>query len=205
MGETSFTNNKERVPLEHYKKIYGKLDPSEVSKRCCVPYDGENHGFRMRLMGEEYYFRFPDFEMLDSKGAPVQESPVKILLIRYFINGSHFEPTGKQLTYRDVPGGELYYPNFLGRCIKRLAFKFGRDLDKFSAAMEKIGAERVQMGDCAYRFEFISGLCMTFILWSGDDELPPSAQILFDNNFPFAFTAEDIAVVGDVSIAALGK
>lgn len=71
--------------------------------------------------------------------------------------------------------------------------------------MEDMGAERVKMGDCAYRFEFINNLYMTFILWEGDDEFPPSAQILFDNNFPFAFSAEDVAVIGDVSIEYVSR
>ena len=37
-----------------------------------------------------------------------------------------------------------------------------------------------------------------------DDEFPPSAQILFSDNFPAAFTqGEDMAVVGDVTIDML--
>ena len=45
---------------------------------------------------------------------------------------------------------------------------------------------------------------MTFILWAGDDD-SSSAQILFDNNIPFAFSAEDVAVIGDVSIDYISK
>ncbi|MEG2633391.1 MAG: DUF3786 domain-containing protein, partial [Oscillospiraceae bacterium] len=37
------------------------------------------------------------------------------------------------------------------------------------------------------------------------EEFMPSAQILFSDNFALAFTAEDMAVVGDISIGALGK
>ena len=47
--------------------------------------------------------------------------------------------------------------------------------------------------------EFLKGLQVQLILWEGDDEFPPSAQILFSDNFPVAFTqGEDMAVVGDV-------
>jgi hypothetical protein len=41
------------------------------------------------------------------------------------------------------------------------------------------------------------------ILWEGDDEFPPSAQILFSDNFPVSFQAEDMAVMGDVIIGAM--
>ena len=41
------------------------------------------------------------------------------------------------------------------------------------------------------------------ILWEGDDEFPPSSQILFSDNFPVSFAAEDMAVMGDVIIGSL--
>ena len=45
---------------------------------------------------------------------------------------------------------------------------------------------------------------LRFLLWEGDEEFPPSAQILFSDNFPLAFVqGEDMAVVGDVSIGVL--
>ena len=69
--------------------------------------------------------------------------------------------------------------------------------------MEKLGAKPVPMGDKAYEFEFINGLHVRFILWAGDEEFPPSSQILFEDNFPFAYQAEDLAVVGDLSITTL--
>ena len=50
----------------------------------------------------------------------------------------------------------------------------------------------------------MKGLFVRLILWAGDDEFPPSAQILFSDNFPAAFTqGEDMAVVGDVTIDML--
>ena len=69
--------------------------------------------------------------------------------------------------------------------------------------MEKMGATPVKMGDIAYSFEVLDGFSMIFILWEGDDEFEPSAQILFSDNFPVAFRAEDLAVAGDISITNL--
>ena len=70
--------------------------------------------------------------------------------------------------------------------------------------MEKIHAVPLSNGDAGYEFEFINELYLRFLLWEGDEEFPPSAQILFSDNFPVAFVqGEDMAVVGDVSIGAL--
>ena len=69
--------------------------------------------------------------------------------------------------------------------------------------MEKIGATPLEHGDIAYEFEVIDGFRVQMILWAGDDEFPPSSQILFSDNFPIAFQAEDMAVVGDISITMI--
>ena len=70
--------------------------------------------------------------------------------------------------------------------------------------MGKIHALPLSNGDAGYEFEFINELYLRFLLWEGDEEFPPSAQILFSDNFPVAFVqGEDMAVVGDVSIGAL--
>jgi hypothetical protein len=44
---------------------------------------------------------------------------------------------------------------------------------------------------------------MSIIIWEWDDEFPSKAQILFDDNFPGAFSAEDTAVAGDICISRL--
>ena len=113
------------------------------------------------------------------------------------------ESQGGFLTFREVPWGALYLAPFEGRCIKRLAFTFGSKLDDFRRAMENLGAKPLKMGDASYEFELLKGLKLQFILWQGDDEFPPSSQILFSDNFPTAFTAEDMAVTGDVTIGSL--
>jgi hypothetical protein len=107
-----------------------------------------------------------------------------------------------------MPWGNVYYRNFEGRCLKRLAFGFGRDVPAFKRRFEQnpqLRAEALNTGDAGFRFEFINGLYISLSIWAADDEFPPSAQLLFDDNFVFAFGAEDLAVVGEVIIDRLKK
>lgn len=201
-------NNKENVPWEHYKAVFATIDPKEVQKRCNVSYKEETCEFHIYLMGIWYGVRFPDFEirLLEEREgfAALRDTiPAKILVARFLIEGKYFEGNHTFKTYRDMPWGEVYYRNFDGRCIKRLAFGFGFKLQTFSTLMEMIGAKKIESGDVGYEFEFLNQLHMQFIVWAGDEEFPPSSQILFEDNFPFAFSAEDMAVVGDVSIGTL--
>ena len=65
------------------------------------------------------------------------------------------------------------------------------------------GVKKLRLGDVSDVFVFINGLHVRFILWAGDEGFPLSSQILFEDNFPYAYQAEDLAVVGDISISTL--
>jgi hypothetical protein len=195
------TMTHEQRSLDHFLDIYKTLDPAEIAHRCGLPFDGE--AFSLRIMGKSYRACFPVFELRESGGGTLERGYEKILFLRYLCGGKYTPPSDKRLSYREIPWGEVYYRNFEGRCIRRLAMTFGNKIESFRKIMEGtpgLRAENLAEGDAGYRFEFSSGFYMSFLVWTADDEFPPSAQILFDNNFPAAFTAEDIAVACGVAV-----
>lgn len=44
---------------------------------------------------------------------------------------------------------------------------------------------------------------MQIMVWEGDDEFAPTAQILYSGNFETGFAAEDRVVAGDILISAI--
>lgn len=199
-------NNKEEIPWEHYKAQYEAIDPQEAALRCHVDYDAAEGGFAIRLMGVDYRVSYPDFTVqTDHAGyAALRDTlQAKILVCRFLTEGRYAPSEGKFVTYRDVPWGEHYFKPFQGRCLMRLAFSYATKLEVFQSLMDELGAEPLTTGDAGYDFEFINGIHIRFLLWAPDEEFPPSAQILFADNTILAFTAEDMAVIGDVSINTL--
>lgn len=202
-------DNLEMRPLEHYLDAYKACDPMEISNRTGVLYNEETAEFRINVMGKGYYISFPDFEIRkadesdDSYHSLLEFHKTKIFVLRFLTECTMVPSAGQYVTYRDIPNGELYFRQFQGRCIFRLQFGFGFKISKFENAMEKMGAKPMKMGDVAYAFDILDGLTMVFILWEGDDEFQPSAQILFSDNFGAVFKAEDLAVAGDISITNL--
>lgn len=198
-------DSKEQRPYEHYLAAYKDMDPKEISERTGFPYNEETGEFRVRLMGSTYLVSFPDYEIRHEEDPidvyPLEEAMnAKIFIIRYMAE-RHAAPTsGKFITYHQVPWGEVYFRQFQGRCLMRLAFSYGNKLEMFQKIMERWKAEPSTEGDCSYTLEFLEGYFVKFILWHGDEEFPPSAQILFSDNFALSFMAEDLAVVGDISI-----
>jgi len=200
-------NNKEMVPFEHYVGLFEKLDPVEAAQRCGVKYDAERGVFTMRLMYVDYEISWPKFAITseDPNGFALKNLPAQMLLIRFLLEGCASVGSGKFLTYREMPWGDVYLKPFTGRCITRAAFTFGTRLQAFQKALDNSQAIRLNNGDASYQLEIMPGYDVQIIVWEGDDEFPPNTQILFSDNFPKAFSAEDRTVVGDLFISDIKR
>ena len=186
-------NNKEELPLEYYLAKFREGDPQEMAERCALPFDGKR--FTIHLLGDTFTASHPDY---DIQGDREPTNPERILFLRYLLDGKFTPPTGVFRTYREFPWGEVYLQQFTGRCIKRFAFSYNGKAELLARIMERLPAHPVKMGDAGYELELMEGLSLQLILWQGDDEFPPNAQILFSENFRDAFTAEDMANIGDI-------
>ena len=192
-------DNKTGVPLEHYCKLFREQDPAALSEKSGVAYDPEKGGFSLHLLRRPVILTWPEMAVREEGGREYKPN-VRMLLGRFVMEGRLSETTGKFLSYTEMPWGQVYAQPFRGRCILRLAFGFGKDVERFRTACRGVGGVEVSAGsaDAAFDVEVVDGYTVRLQLWAGDEEIPPSAQILFTDNFPNAFTAEDMAVVGDI-------
>lgn len=188
-------NNKEELPLEHYIERYRTTDAQEIAARCALPYDEETHSFLFPLLGDTYTISHPDFAV---SGEREPTNAERILFLRYLLDGRAAESNGEHLPYREFPWGEVYVQQFTGRCITRYAMTYGFKSHLLPAIMEHLPARAIPTADVGYEITLMPGLTLRFLLWLGDEEFPPNAQILFSDNFRHAFSTEDMANIGDI-------
>ena len=188
-------NNKEGKPLEFYLEKFQAGDPAEMAARCGLPYNGEARTITITLLGETFTLSHPDYTIV---GPSPLTNAERILFLRYLLDGRHALPGGTFLTYREFPWGEVYLQQFTGRCIKRFAFSYSGKPDLLNRVMEQLPAKKLSRSDVGWEVELMPGLSVQFLLWLADEEFPPNAQILFSDNFRYAFTAEDMANIGDI-------
>ncbi len=208
--EFEVNNNKELIPLEHYLDQYKKADPEEISGRTGIAFQQEKGAFAVEYLHRHYDVFWPEFDVKlseedqgDAYAPLIETNQSKILVIRFLLEGAKAQSTGKFLTYRDVPWGEVYYRQFSGRCLSRLAFSYGNRLADYQKRMQHMGAAPIKESDAGYMYEIFPGFQVKFLIWAGDEEFPPSAQILFSDNFVAAFHPEDLVVVSEVAISTL--
>ena len=195
-------NHKEEVPFAHYEQLFRSLNPQDALTRLNdIGWDGKE--FTVTLLGRPFAIAHPDYAIRALDGGAVPPLPTQTFLLRYLLESKQVSWNGTWKTFREMPWGEMYIKPYTGRVLARAAFTFGTRVAAFRAACEKMGATPVPHGDAGYLFDLIGDYRMQILVWEGDDEFPPNAQVLYSDNFADGFAAEDRVVAGDILISTI--
>ena len=195
-------NHKEEVPFAFYEEKFRSLNPEDaVGRLSDVRWDGKE--FTLRLLGRDFAISHPDYAIRALDGGAVPPLPAQTFLLRYLLESRDIRWGGEWKTFREMPWGEMYIKPYTGRVLTRAAFTFGTRVSAFRTAAEKMGGLPLPNGDAGYQFDLIGGYRMRILVWEGDDEFPPNAQVLYSDNFSEGFAAEDRVVAGDILISTI--
>ena len=194
-------NHKEEVPFAHYEGLFRALDPVEAAQRTGTRWDGSE--VFVTLIGTEYAIAHPDYAIRAVDGGKVPPLPTQTFLLRWLLEAKQAPWHGDWKTFREMPWGEMYIKPYTGRVLTRAAFTFGFRLAAFSAACEKLGGTKLPHGDAGYELPLIGDYKIRILVWEGDDEFPPNAQVIYSDNFAEGFAAEDRVVAGDILITVI--
>lgn len=129
--------------------------------------------------------------------------PEKILICHYLLNASSEAASGELITFRQIADGHFYFDAFQKRARDPFLATFGHHPDVFRTCGEMLGGKPVDTGDVGMTFRVLPRIDIQLILWRGDDEFPPEANILFDSSIEYRLPAEDIAVVAGMLVYRL--
>lgn len=195
-------NHKEEVPFAHYEQLFRQLEPAAAANRLkSIRWDGNK--FYVNLLGREFSISHPDYTIEAIDGGSLPPLPAQTFLLRYLLESRDVAWGGTWKTFREMPWGEMYIRPYTGRVLTRAAFTFGTRVAAFRAACEKMGALVLPHGDAGYQFDLIGGYKIQLLVWEGDEEFPPNAQVIYSDNFAEGFAAEDRVVAGDILISTI--
>jgi len=191
--------HQEKVPYLYILEKFQEQSLQELCKGKGLTYDESRNVITVKLMSENYDVYYPSGKVFKEDGSEVTSYLLKTVILRYIVNGKGTKPTFRFISYKEIQDGQVYYPNFYKRTIKRLAQLYDHDptLFDFPDKLERLPMSR---GDLSFTFEFLPHVYFQFILYRGDDEFPAGATILMDANTEDYFNAEDLAVVVDIAI-----
>ncbi len=153
---------------------------------------------------EDITLTIPEFSFSSSKGANVT-LVTKIIILHYINSASGVPFAGEKVAYGDIPACMHYDPVFEKRVLKPLIKAFGYDKYAFIEAGRSLGAKEEQFGDASLTLFAFPKIPITFIIWEGDDEFPPSAKALFDPSITAYLPLEDIVVISKLAAGRILK
>jgi len=149
--------------------------------------------FRISFLGKNYSVSYPEFDFSvegdDAKEVPIQE---QVLMLHYLL-APEGEPSGNWVAYREIPGASFYFSAFVKRAVDPLKKRFGQNVSLLEKVSGKLGGKAIDAGDAGFEFSVFPRVPIQLILWEGDDEFPPEANILFDDTIGDLLSPEDIA------------
>jgi Domain of unknown function (DUF3786) len=180
------------------------MNLEERAKKAGADYQKGEDGERITVhfFSQPYQIEFPRLEFY-SPSKKVVSLVTRILLLHYLIRADGSPLTGKWVAYKDIPGGMLYAGVFGRRVTEPLQRKFGKSAKLFKETGIKSGGELVEVGDASFILYAFPYVPLQYVLWEGDEEFPPSVQLLFDASVDHYLTLEDIVVLGQVTTGRL--
>lgn len=119
----------------------------------------------------------------------------RTLLLQYLSSTPGLPPRGKWLSFLELPEGEHHYVPLQIEGMEPLAQTFGSDLLAFKSRAEALGGQPLEFGDCSYSLPVLPKVPLAVIIYEGDEEFPPKANILFDSSAEYHLTTAQLWVL----------
>jgi hypothetical protein len=141
--------------------------------------------------------------MKQGSGEEISAS-VKVLLLHYLLNASGRQLSGNLISFRELKNGaSIYYPTFYKRAVTPLIKTFGNCIENLYKASIKLDGVKEKYGHASVTVNVLPMVPVTYVLWEGEEDIPASGTVLFDDSVEYFLPAEDIVCAGSFGVYEL--
>ncbi|MBI4795498.1 MAG: DUF3786 domain-containing protein [Deltaproteobacteria bacterium] len=182
-----------------------KVNPQRLAglSRCEYFYEDTREWLIVPFFGQPRMVLWPEVSVTPAEGEGDLPLTEQILILHYLVNTTGEPLSGRDIDFRKVPEGGFYWSAFVSRAKKPLLETFGNDPDFYLEVARALGGTPRNLGDASATFMAFPLVPVTHVLWRGDEEFPPEANILFDETIPKHLSTEDIAALAGSSVYRL--
>lgn len=180
------------------------VNPAVVAANSGAIY--EHNYFQLRFFSRSFIIHYPSGQIQENG---VNEPPPlwqQIIILHYLLHAKAIPIADSWINYRDLPGASLFEMRFRKMAIDPLLKVYGNNANSLKEAGTILGGMQItRTGDAAFRFMALPRLPVACILYLGEEEIPPSVNILFDASASSYLPTEDLSYVGMYLSIALIK
>jgi hypothetical protein len=171
--------------LKLAREALAALDPGETASRTGIAWNGET--YEIPWLGKKT--RLEDGSLEE-----------QIIWSHYLAARGPAKPRGVYVTFKQTRGAAIYDANFTKRNINPMVSAFHNQLNDFTRIGHAMGGEAKKIGHASFTISALPLIPLTFVIWQGDDEVPASGNILFDETAGDWLCAEDLVVLAGLAV-----
>jgi len=195
------------VAEEMRAKLRG-VEPGKLALRSGCERD-EGGNYRLTFLWREYTVSADDLTVRQTGSEGQVPSFFQSLILTYLATANGTTPSGRWISYRELPDGMFYAQAFQGYSGNRLLRELEGGIKAFRRAAEALGGEPLEIGDAGYAFAVLPRIHLAVVYWEGDEEFPtqfPSqAQVLFEDTAANYMSTDGLAVLGSQVVGKILK
>lgn len=152
--------------------------------------------FFITYWDSELTVSFPDFKVTHAQTGSVVDEGVETVLIHYFHTADGTEKGDGWVSLAELPDGAFYRNAYQGYSGDHLALKIQNDLELLKNLGQRLGGKLEEFGDLSFSFYVLPRIDLLVVYHRGDDEFPPSAQVLFSGSASHYLPTDIYAYLG---------
>ncbi len=178
-------------------------DPESLAGHTGVRLGEDEEGERLFLVtywDRELKISFPDFTVTDTETCSVADERAETVLIHYFHTADGADRGSGWVSLAELPDGAFYRKAYQGYSGDHLALAIQNDLESLKRASVILGGKPEVYGDLSFSFYVLPHIDLLAVYWRGDDEFPPSAQVLFPDSASHYLPTDIYAYLGKLLV-----
>ncbi|MBE0475683.1 MAG: DUF3786 domain-containing protein [Coriobacteriia bacterium] len=191
--------------LDAAKALAAEADPAEAARRCGIGFTGgEDAHFALPLLGRPVRIGHPGFEAVFSDDGRSVPGHVAAVLLRHIAVSDGTPPTGRWVSFAELPEGRFYVSAWRGYTGTALVRHFGERAEDLRSAAASLGARPLDLpGEVVLLLPALPRMPLALTFWSADDEFEARADILYDASASHHLPIDGCALLGAIATHAL--
>jgi len=167
--------------------ILTELDAGRVAKNAAASYNSDQSVYGLKCFGQDIFVSLPDKTILfeSERGrllVNILGSYFRLSVLRYLIHASNRSLCGELVRPAELPGGDIFEKGTHVLPLTTLAASYTNNRDGFEAIGRNFKGSQLDYGDMSLELFPFPKVPVVIIVWSGDEEFPPHASLLFDSS-----------------------
>jgi len=159
----------------------------------------KDRNYSVRFLSDEYSVDVENRRILSLSCNVPAKDHISILILHYLVKkiDGLKNTIGEWVAFKELEGGQGYYPAFKKRVIDRIVKKYGSNLGAFSELESRFKAKRINIADTGLVFDMFDEVPILVTISKGDEEFGPEANVLFDRGIKELFCTEDVVILSE--------